>query len=147
MKSSVQKLDENGNCSVIQVSSVYETKPYGYKEQDNFLNAAAKISTSYTFIELLNRLKLIEHELGRLKSNKWGPREIDLDLLFFNEMVYSDERVTIPHKEITSRDFVLVPLCEISPDFIHPALNKKICDICIDESDQCIIRKLPDSII
>ena len=142
----MQKLNENGSCKVIRVSSVYETRPYGFQDQENFLNAAAKISTGYSFIELLDRLKKIESELGRIKRNKWGPREIDLDLLFFNEIVYSDERVTIPHKEITARDFVLVPLCEITPELIHPALNIKICDICIDESVHCIIRKLTDNI-
>ncbi len=142
----MQKLNENGSCKVIRVSSVYETRPYGFQDQENFLNAAAKISTGYSFIELLDRLKKIESELGRIKRNKWGPREIDLDLLFFNEIVYSDERVTIPHKEITARDFVLVPLCEITPELIHPALNIKICDICIDESGHCIIRKLTDNI-
>ncbi len=147
LKKAVQKLNDDGNCTVIQASSVYETKPYGYKEQENFLNAAVKIKTEYPFTNLLDRLKQIEKKIGREKTIRWGPREIDLDLLLFNDVVYSDARITIPHKEIASRDFVLVPLCEISPDLIHPALNVKICDICIDESEYCIIRKLPDSIL
>lgn len=130
----------------MEASSVYETKPYGYKNQGNFLNAAVKISTEFSFIQLLDYLKLIEKNLGRVKTEKWGPREIDLDLLFFNDLIYSNDRVTIPHKEIAYRDFVLVPLCEISPNFVHPALKIKICDICINESEKCILRKQIDKI-
>jgi len=131
----------------VEASSVYETKPYGYVNQDNFFNAAIKIKTEYSVIQLLDCLKSIEKEIGRIKTERWGPREIDLDLLFFNDLIFSNYRITIPHREVANRDFVLVPLCEIAPNFIHPALNKKICDICIDESDKCVIRKLNDKIL
>ena len=131
----------------MEASSVYETKPYGYVNQDNFFNAAIKIKTEYSVIQLLDCLKSIEKEIGRIKTERWGPREIDLDLLFFNDLIFSNYRITIPHREVANRDFVLVPLCEIAPNFIHPALNKKICDICIDESDKCVIRKLNDKIL
>ena len=147
MREAVGKLHGNGNCSVIKVSSVYETLPYGYKEQDNFLNAVLKMETGYSFSDLLPLLKKIEAEVGRSKNPKWGPREIDLDLLFFNDLIYEDDKLTIPHKEVQYRDFVLVPLCEIEPDLIHPALNKKICDIYIEESEKCIIGKIPEKII
>ncbi len=131
----------------MEASSVYETKPYGYKDQDNFFNAAIKIKTEFSVIRLLEILKSIEKDLGRSRTQKWGPREIDLDLLFFNDLIFSNERVTIPHKEIAKRDFVLVPLCEIAPDFIHPALKIKICDICIDDSEKCVLRKINDKIL
>ncbi len=85
--------------------------------------------------------------MGRTKNPKWGPREIDLDLLFFNDLVYNDENLTIPHKEVQYRDFALVPLCEIAPDLFHPAINKKICDIYIEESEKCIIGKIPEKIL
>ncbi len=129
------------------VSSIYETKPYGVKEQDNFLNAVIKISTSYDLSRLFILLKNIEDELGRKSNTKWGPREIDLDLLFFNDIVYSDEKIIIPHKEIELRDFVLTPLCEIAPDLFHPVLNQKISDICIDEKNKTIIAKIQDKIL
>ena len=128
-------------------SSIYETKPYGVKEQDNFLNAVIKISTSFNLSQLFIFLKNIEDELGSKSNNKWGPREIDLDLLFFNDIVYSDEKIIIPHKEIELRDFVLTPLCEIAPDLFHPVLNQKISDICIDEKNKTIIAKIQDKIL
>jgi len=128
-------------------SSIYETKPYGVKEQDNFLNAVIKISTSFNLTQLFIFLKNIEDELGRKSNTKWGPREIDLDLLFFNNIVYSDEKIIIPHKEIELRDFVLTPLCEIAPDLFHPVLNQKISDICIDEKNKTIIAKIQDKIL
>ena len=127
LRKSINELNRSENCSVLEASSVYETKPYGYKDQDNFFNAAIKIKTEFSVIRLLEILKSIEKDLGRSRTQKWGPREIDLDLLFFNDLIFSNERVTIPHKEIAKRDFVLVPLCEIAPDFIYffyPYLEK-----------------------
>jgi len=118
----------------------------GNFEQENFLNAVIKISTNYSLIELFNFLKNIEKQLGRSKTEKWGDREIDLDILFYNDIVYSDEILTVPHKGITKRDFVLVPLCEIELHLIHPELKQKICDIRVADSQKCIIRKLPVSL-
>lgn len=100
-----------------------------------------------TLIELFDFLKFTENNLGRIKRAKWGPREIDLDLLFFNDMKFSNDKVTIPHKEIIYRDFVLVPLSEIAADFVHPTLNKKICDICLENSEKFIIQQLSDKIL
>jgi len=142
----VNELIDDRNCRVEIASSIYETLPYGVKEQDNFYNAVIKISTSYGLQELFLRLKEIEKHLGRTGEAKWGPREIDLDLLFFDDTIYSDERISVPHKEIGKRDFVLVPLCEIAPNLNHPALNQKISDICIDENERTIIRKIEDKI-
>lgn len=136
------KLNESSGYHVVKCSSVYETKPFGYKAQENFLNAVMQVSTEKSLLDVIDNLKGIEKELGRVASTRWGPREIDLDLLFYGNLVFSNERVTVPHKEVASRDFVLIPLCEIAPDFIHPALNLKICDICISDSEKYIIKKL-----
>ncbi|MCL5027720.1 MAG: 2-amino-4-hydroxy-6-hydroxymethyldihydropteridine diphosphokinase [Bacteroidetes bacterium] len=141
------RINENQNCNVVVSSSVYETIPYGYKDQENFLNAVIKAETNLTLIELFDFLKFTENNLGRIKRAKWGPREIDLDLLFFNDMKFSNDKVTIPHKEIIYRDFVLVPLSEIAADFVHPTLNKKICDICLENSEKFIIQQLSDKIL
>jgi len=135
-------INNNDKCRVIKVSSVYETLPYGVKEQENFLNAAVKIKTNYELFDFLAFLKEIEQKLGRHKTVKWGPREIDLDLLFFDDVIFSNEKLTVPHKEVAKRDFVLVPLCEIEPDLVHPEINKKICDICIDDGENNIVRKI-----
>jgi 2-amino-4-hydroxy-6-hydroxymethyldihydropteridine diphosphokinase len=140
------KLNESSGYRVVKCSSVYETKPFGYKAQENFLNAVMQVSTEKSLLDVIDNLKGIEKELGRVASTRWGPRKIDLDLLFYDNLVFSNERVTVPHKEVASRDFVLVPLCEIAPDFIHPALNLKICDICISDSEKYIIKKLPGTI-
>lgn len=134
------------NCIIEKNSSVYETKPLGNLTQENFLNAVIKISTDYSLNELFHFLKNIEKDLGRIKTTKWGDREIDLDILLFNDLVYSDEILTIPHKGIIYRDFVIIPLCEIEPDLVHPELNQKICDISVSDSEKCIIGKLPVSL-
>ncbi len=146
MRNSVIKINENQQCNVITTSSIYETSPYGYKDQENFFNAVIKIETELNLIELLDFLKFVENDIGRIKRNKWGPREIDLDILFFNDMEFSNEKITIPHKEIIYRDFVLIPLSEIASNLIHPTLNKKISDICLEISEKYIIQKLPDKI-
>ncbi len=147
LRKAVIKLNEGSASKVVKSSSVYETKPFGLKKQDNFLNAVIKLSTGKNYLELIYLLKNIEKELGRKESVRWGPREIDLDLLFFNNLIYSDDKVTIPHKGIADRDFVLDPLCEIEGELVHPALNKKICDICSGVSEKFIIRKLSAKIL
>jgi len=125
---------------------LYETKPFGNRKQENYLNAVLKILTEYSVIELFSFLKGIEKELGRNETERWGNREIDMDILFYNDLVYSDSIITIPHKGIANRDFVLVPLCEIDSSLIHPELKQKICDINVADSEKCIIRKLPDKL-
>ena len=111
------------------ISSVYETEPYGVKDQDDFLNVVIKINMEYSPVDLFSLLKSIEKDLGREKTIKWGPREIDLDILFYNDLIYSDENLTIPHKGIAERDFVLAPLNEIDADLVHPVTGKKISEL------------------
>ncbi|RPH35253.1 2-amino-4-hydroxy-6-hydroxymethyldihydropteridine diphosphokinase [bacterium] len=106
--------------TVIWYSSVYETDPYGVKEQPKFLNAVGEIETSLDPPELLKELKRIEQSVGRKGRERWGPREIDLDILVYDGLVYSDESVTVPHPELERRKFVLLPLREIAPDLVHP---------------------------
>ncbi len=141
MRQATALINNNEMCSTVIASAVYETKPYGDTEQQNFFNAVIKIKTLLSLDGLFELLKHIETRVGRNKSRHWGPREIDLDLLFYNDVIYSDERLTVPHKDVQNRDFVLVPLCEISPDFVHPVLDKKVCDIYIKESEKCVLRK------
>lgn len=96
---------------------------------------------------MLDFLKLTESELGRQTEIKWGPREIDLDILFYNDLIYTDENITIPHIGITKREFVLVPLSEIEPELIHPSLAKKISEIELPESGSNIISKFDINIL
>lgn len=128
IKSAVTLINDLADCVIEKVSSIYETLPFGDVKQNNFFNAVIKISTSLSPQELFNELKIIEQKLGRIFREKWGPREIDLDILLFNDLIFSDEIITLPHKGIINRDFVLVPLIEIEPDLIHPVYKKKMTD-------------------
>lgn len=140
LRKAVQKLN-NAKIKVQNVSSVYETKAFGNKNQRNFLNAVIKVRTSLSYLALFRFLKHLEIILGRKESAKWGPREIDLDLLFFNDKVVRTDHLVLPHPSICERDFVLIPLLEIESDLLHPALNKKITDICNNDISKNIIRK------
>jgi 2-amino-4-hydroxy-6-hydroxymethyldihydropteridine diphosphokinase len=126
---------------VTKISSVYETAPYGEVNQDNFFNAAVEIRTTFKPEELLVFIKEIEKKIGREKTIKWGPREIDIDILFYNHLIYNTEFLTIPHEGVTERAFVLIPLTEIAPDFVHPSLNIKLKNIKVNQPEN-IIRKL-----
>jgi 2-amino-4-hydroxy-6-hydroxymethyldihydropteridine diphosphokinase len=133
-------INNSVHCKIIKISSVYETKAYGEKDQSDFLNAAAKIETDFSVQALFRFIKELEKKLGRKETYKWGPREIDLDLLFYNDIVISDENLTVPHPGIPQRDFVIIPLIEIDPMLFHPVLKQKISDIYIPESEKNIIR-------
>ncbi len=135
------------DCEIESASSIYETKPYGIKEQGNFFNAVIKIYTQKDLPDIFYSVKQIEKQIGRTEGIKWGPRIIDLDILFFNDLVYKDARITVPHKGIEFRDFVLTPLSEIAPNYFHPVLMQKISDICSTENEKTIIGKIPEEIL
>jgi 2-amino-4-hydroxy-6-hydroxymethyldihydropteridine diphosphokinase len=153
----VELINENEYCEVVNVSSIYETSPYGEIEQEEFFNCVIKIETYFDPGELFHYLKSVEEKVGRKVRTKWGPREIDLDILFYNDIIYSDDEITIPHKDLLNRDFVLVPLNEIAPDLIHPEFGKKISEIIIFQSESGkpsaennkvhIIRKIPHKVL
>jgi 2-amino-4-hydroxy-6-hydroxymethyldihydropteridine diphosphokinase len=147
IRKAANEIEQHNNCKIIKFSSVYETKPFGETDQPDFLNAVAKTTTSLPVLELFRFLKDIEKKLGRKETYKWGPREIDLDLLFYNDIVFSDENLTVPHPGIPQRDFVLIPLIEIEPALFHPVLKQKISDIYIPESKRNIIRVFNQEII
>ncbi|HQN68578.1 MAG TPA: 2-amino-4-hydroxy-6-hydroxymethyldihydropteridine diphosphokinase [Anaerolineaceae bacterium] len=108
------------------VSPVYETNAWGFEDQPAFLNQVIHIKTSLTPQALLRRIKRIEKDLGRKKSFRWGPRLIDIDILFFADYIIESASLTIPHKELHKRAFVLVPLADIAPDFVHPVFNQTV---------------------
>lgn len=122
---------------IVAASSVYETEPVGLKEQPPFLNAVVEIQISLGPVELVKTLKAIEEQIGRTESVRWGPREVDLDLLCYGEKVLHEGRFIIPHPEIAKRKFVLVPLAEIAADFIDPSGALTIGELlsqCVDTS-------------
>ncbi len=144
LESAVDKINFDRFCKIDTVSPIYETKPIGYKDQGNFLNAVIKLKTDYSPSGLFECLKHTENELGRNKTFKWGPREIDLDILLYNDLIYTDKNITIPHIGILERDFVLIPLCDINPELVHPTLGIKISEINLPDSGSNIINKITD---
>jgi|SRR5271157_309933 len=114
---------------VIAESKVYDTPPWGYEDQPAFLNMAVKCETALEAESLLKRLKQLEVQLGREQSFRWGPRLIDIDILFYDDLILESESLIIPHPRLYERAFVLVPLADIAPDFIHPVLKKTIKEL------------------
>jgi len=147
IKQSISFISQLEGCEVEAASSLYETSPFGNLNQQNFYNTVIKISTSLNPKQLFYQLKEIEQKLGRVEHEKWGPRKIDLDILFYNDLIFSDEIITLPHKGIIYRDFVMIPLIEVEPDLVHPVFNKKVCDFINDLKIKNIIKKSPVPIL
>ena len=118
--------------TVKQKSSVFETPPWGFTEQDAFLNQVVKVTTYLEPEPLLRHLKRMETALGRVPNFQNGPRVIDIDILFFDNMIINTPPLVVPHPRLHERAFVLVPLAEIEPDFIHPILQRPINKILED---------------
>ena len=121
---------------ILSKSKIYETSAWGNHDQPNFLNRVIKIETSKSPEELLADCLFIEKSLGRERKDKWGPRKIDIDILFFNAEIIRREELTIPHPFIQERKFVLVPLNEIAESFLHPVLNKTIFTLLMECEDK-----------
>ena len=115
--------------SIEKKSSIYETAPYGFTEQANFLNAVVLLRTELDLASIHSALKTLENELGRTERQRWHEREIDFDILFYDDVIMNSLLLTVPHKELQNRSFVLVPLNEIASDFLHPILKKNISSL------------------
>ena len=129
LRQALQRMDACEGTSVIRVSGLYETSPVGKTDQPAFLNAAAVIGTDLVPEDLLQQLLAIEKELLRSRGEKWGPRTIDLDVLFYDHLKYESERIRIPHPRLHERLFVLAPLSEVAPLYLHPGLNMRVFEL------------------
>ena len=109
--------------TVTERSAVYQTAPWGVEEQPAFLNQALAVETELAPEEVLRHLLDIEHELGRVRYERWGARDIDIDMLYYGNLVMDTARLTLPHPRLHERRFALVPLSEIAPHFVHPVLG------------------------
>jgi len=122
---------------VLAASKIYETAAWGKIDQSDFLNQVIILGCKMTQYQVLRAILRTEAKLGRVRQDKWGARSIDVDLLFYGELVYESSDLTIPHPFISQRRFILAPLAEIAPDFIHPTLNismRSLLQKCEDQS-------------
>ncbi len=124
LKGAIRCLKECEDIQVSKVSTLLTTEPYGGVEQEVFLNGMVEIKTLLTPHELLNYLHELEAAAGRERSIHWGPRTLDLDIIFYDKLIMEDDMLIIPHVDMQNRDFVLKPMVELSPNFRHPILQK-----------------------
>jgi|SRR5882724_5986423 len=127
---------------VMQRSGIYETAAWGKTDQPAFLNQALLLQIGLSPEQLLQKIMDAENEMGRIRSEKYGPRTIDIDILFYNREIIQLPQLIIPHPEIQNRRFALEPLEEIAPDFIHPILNKSIRQLLAECPDKLQVKRL-----
>lgn len=139
LNKAVEILGQSSGVDVVSVSSFYETDPWGYEDQDAFLNIAVGIETSLSPEELLKCCQFVESELKRVRLIHWGPRTIDVDILTYGDYTSQSAELTVPHPRMTERGFVLVPLAELAPELIVD--NRTVSDW-LSEVDQTGIRKI-----
>jgi len=131
IQQAVNFLTADNSINLVASSAFYETEPWGLKNQQWFVNAAIAIRTELQPVELLRICQSIEAKLGRNREleQKWGERSIDIDILFYDDLILKNEILEIPHKHVHQRAFALVPLLEICPNFVHPVLKKSILEL------------------
>lgn len=137
IEQAVSFLNLSENIKLIRTSALYETEPWGVKDQNWFLNIAVEIKTNLPANDLLMKLQNIEKTLGRNreKERRWGERPIDIDIIFYDSKILNTPVLTVPHPHMHERAFVLVPLLELIPDFVHPLLHKTVSQLYDDLED------------
>lgn len=128
LKRALDMLEES-SVHIIKKSKFYETKPYGVADQPDFLNAVAEVSADMQPIDLLHTMQDIERRMGRERKRHWGERNIDLDLLIYPNVIMDTPELTLPHKDMENREFVLRPMTEIAPDLVHPVLGSTMQEL------------------
>lgn len=142
IKNSIQLLIDADIIFNPIISSFYESEPYGYLNQEFFINIAIKAETKHSLFELLFLLKTTEYLIGRIKRDRWHEREIDIDIIFYDNLIFGNNYLTIPHKEFRLRNFVLIPLDEIAPDLIDPISKKSIKQLMDECEDRSVVKSI-----
>lgn len=124
---------------LLDQSAIYQTKPWGIADQPDFLNQALIIETALDPFDLLDEIQAIEKDMGRVREVKWGARCIDIDILFYNDLILNTERLTIPHPFLHYRNFVLVPLLDIASQHIHPIFKMNIARLYEFSKDPLVV--------
>ena len=142
IQNAIRALLKTEGITLQRISSVYKTDPVGFEAQAQFLNGVAAIQTHLPPLSLLHILKDIEAAVGRQHRVRWGPREIDLDILIYGDLCLQTEKLVIPHPEMHLRRFVLVPLAEIAPDLVHPVFQETVQTLLERlEDDKSVLKK------
>jgi 2-amino-4-hydroxy-6-hydroxymethyldihydropteridine diphosphokinase len=142
IQNAIRALSKTEGITLQKISSVYKTDPVGYEAQAQFLNGVAALQTHLCPLSLLHTLKDIETTISRKHRVRWGPREIDLDILIYGDLCLQTEKLVIPHPEMHLRRFVLVPLAEIAPDLVHPAFQETVQTLLERlEDDKSVLKK------
>ena len=129
LKEAISIIDKRKDCVVTKVSNFYTTDPVGYEDQDQFVNCVFEINTLQTPSELMDTLLEVEKDFKRERIIRWGPRTLDLDIIFYNDIISYDEHILIPHPRAHERQFVMKPMCDINPYYVHPIYRKRVMDI------------------
>ena len=136
------RLIEERCGTIIDRSSLYETAAWGKTDQNSFLNQALVLVTSLNARDLLNEILYIENLMGRDRVEKYGPRIIDIDIIFFNHQIIREDGLTIPHPEMAKRRFVLEPLNQVIPAYIHPVYYKTVSELLEKCDDKLPVKKI-----
>ncbi len=127
---------------LIKPSSRYQTAAWGKTDQPDFINQVLKLETGLSPLEVLKTILGIERKLGRERTEKWGSRTIDIDILFYDQEVVASSELTIPHPYLQQRAFTLIPLAELEPEFVHPVLKKTVSELLDELESQLQVKKL-----
>jgi len=140
LKQAMQMLRRMPEVREVAISPVYRTAPWGVTDQPDFLNAVMEVRSDLEPESLLNRLLEVESRLGRVRRERWGPRSLDLDLLAYGQRVVKTSPLEVPHPRLPERAFVLVPLCDLAPDWRHPVLTLTASQMLMDIPQEGILR-------